>query len=294
MTSQAEQTKFLMPRILALVAAMRAYDSSLTFTVLDVGAAPLSDEPEPFYSLLDWFPGSSIHAFELDTALCAEKNRNAPPGLTFHAQALGRADEQRTLYETQAPMCTSLYKPNAELNSLYHQLEVTTLEKTSTVHTISLDQFVAEHKIGAVDFLKIDIQGAECDVFQGAPQTLSALLMTVTEVEFIPLYENQPLFGDVSQALHQYNLMLHKFLGMAGRSLRPFMLNKDPLFMSQVMWADALFMRTIQHFPLLSSAELNKLAILSLLYGSVDVALYCTRLHDEKFQTSFLNTLVSG
>ena len=37
-------------------------------------------------------------------------------------------------------------------------------KKETEIETISLDYFVEKHEVGDVDFIKIDVQGAELDV----------------------------------------------------------------------------------------------------------------------------------
>ena len=87
---------------------------TITFCVLEIGAAPLSGHEERFHQLLDVFPDSTIYAFELDEGLCRELNQNARQGLQYFPVALGRTEETRTLYETAHPMCSSLYRPQSE------------------------------------------------------------------------------------------------------------------------------------------------------------------------------------
>jgi FkbM family methyltransferase len=253
---------------------------ALAFNIVEVGAAPLGDQVEPFQALLDLFPGSSISAFELDPAVCAELNMKAPPGVRYYASALGRADEQRTLYETVYPLCTSLYEPDERYADVYQMLDVMRLKSTSTVQTTSLDRFVRENAIGGVDFIKMDIQGAELDVLQGGGQTLSSVLAIVCEVEFVPLYKGQPLFGDVDAYLRERDFMFHKILGASGRVMKPLARNGSVRFPMQLMWADALFTCDVLEPRGLSATQLLKLAVLLDLYESHDVALYLLRHHD--------------
>ena len=43
----------------------------------------------------------------------------------------------------------------------------------------------------------------------------------------MPIYEDQPLFGDVNKFLNENGFMFNKFLGLSGRALKPLILNKD-------------------------------------------------------------------
>mgnify|MGYP006272030847 CR=1 FL=1 len=179
-------------------------------------------------------------------------------------------------------MCTSLYRPDEELMRHFHNLQVAYLRDTAEIETVSLDELAAEGHFGAIDFVKIDIQGAELDAFRGAEATLGSTVAIVSEVEFVPLYEGQPLFGDVDRALRGQGFMLHKFVDIAGRALRPVVMNKDPNFASWHLWGDAMFVREIAKWGALDTASLAKLAVLALLYGSPDIAFRCFETCDAR------------
>ena len=146
-------------------------------------------------------------------------------------------------------MCSSLYEPNEELISLYNNFEVAYLKSKSIIETISLDEFLNKNSIKSLDFIKIDVQGAALDVFKGGTKALKDVLKIVCEVEFIPIYKDQPLFGDVCKFLNDYDLMFNKFLGLAGRCLKPITLNNNPNIPSQHFWSDAIFIRHVQNIP---------------------------------------------
>lgn len=271
-----------------LVDVIKAADRDLKLTMLEIGAAQYEGGKEPFRGLLDAFPGSQIVAFELDKQVCANLNRSGPRGVRYYPVALGRREETRPLYETVHPMCTSLFKPNEALLSRYNNLEVAMLKSISSVDTVSLDWFTGDTGIEDVDFVKIDIQGAELEVFEGGTRTLRDAVAIVSEVEFVPLYIGQPLFGDVCHFLSGQGLMFHKFLGLAGRTMRPAIANNDPNFAVQHLWADAVFIRDILRLSELSPVKLLKLSLLSDLYGSRDVAFHCLDLYDKQCGTKLL------
>ena len=253
---------------------------ALAFNIVEVGAVPLGGPAEPFHALLESCPGSRISAFELDPALCAGLNAKAPPGLRYYATALGRAEEPRTLYETVYPMCSSLYEPDERYADVYQQLDMMRLKAKSTVRTVSLDRFVRDNAIGSVDFIKMDIQGAELDVLQGGSATLSSVLAIVTEINFVPLYKGQPLYGDIDTYLRERDFMFHRFLGFGGRVMKPLQHEGSKYSPVQVVWADAIFTCDMIEPQGLSGEQLLKLAVLLDVYKSQDSALYLVRHHD--------------
>ena len=276
-----------------LVELLKQSNISLTFKLIEVGALKIQDQDEPFYELLDYFPSTKIIGFEIDKEICEKMNSQAKEGVKYYSHALGKDNEQRKFYITQNPMCSSLYKPNEELIKLYNNFEVAYLKKETKIETISLDYFVEKHEVGDVDFIKIDVQGAELDVFKGGSKTLKNVLKIVCEVEFIQHYENQPLFGEVSDYLSQYNLMFNKFLGLSGRALKPIMLNNNPNLPSQHIWSDAVFVRHIQKIHSLNDEKLLKLGLLACVYYSLDLTFYCLSEYDKRHSTTFAKNWMS-
>ena len=277
----------------SLAVLVLGQDPTLRFTVLEVGALPLeSQQAEPFYQLIDLFPGSRVIGFELEAAVCAAMNEQASEGVHYYPVALGARNECRTLYVTEQPMCCSLYEPNEALLRLYNNFEVAYLKTSSQIETVSLDCFSQEQQLGAIDFIKIDVQGAELDVFRGGLESLQDVLAIVSEVEFLPLYLGQPLFGEVCSFLAGQGLAFHHFLGLAGRTLRPIVVNADLNYATQHFWADALFVRDIQVASAMTSQQLLKLSVLSVLYGSPDLAYFCLALYDQRHQTELAKALL--
>lgn len=61
---------------------------------------------------------------------------------------------------------------------------------------------------------------AELDVIKRASRLLEKTLVVHTEVEFIPMYRNQPLFGEIDIALRSHNFLIHKFSKVMGQMMR--------------------------------------------------------------------------
>ena len=270
-----------------LVEFIKQTGTNISFTIIEIGALKLNKEKESFYELLDYFPSSKIIGFEIEKDVCEKMNSESLKGIKYYPYALGKANEKRKLYITQHPMCSSLYKPNETFNKLYNNLEVTNLKDEIEIDTITLDYFIDKHDIGNIDFIKIDVQGAELDIFKGASNALKNVLNIVCEVEFIDVYENQPLFGDICNYLSQYNLMFNKFLGFAGRAIKPVKLDNNLNKPSQHMWSDAVFVHHILKIHDLNNIQLIKLSLLACVYYSLDLTFYCLSIYDKRNSTSF-------
>ena len=129
------------------------------------------------------------------------------------------------------------------------------------------------------------LQGAELDVIEGATRRMDDVLVVHTEIEFIPMYEDQPLFGDIDVALRRHGLLLHKMDGITGRAMKPLISNGNPYGpLSQWLYADAaIYVRSFMTFDQLSPEKLLKLAlILHDVYGSFDLAALALEAHDAK------------
>jgi FkbM family methyltransferase len=277
----------------SLAELIQEVEPNLRFSLFEIGSRMMRSQPEPFYEILDFFPGSKIFGFEVERELCAQMNEQARDGVVFHPCALGEREEERSFYVTQAPMCSSLYEPNPAYIDLYNNIHYASLKQEIKVRTTSLDYFSDENSVHFIDFIKIDIQGAELDVFRGGIKSLSKCLFIVTEVGFVDLYKNQPLFGDVSGFLRSQGLMFHKFLNIGWRSLKPILLNNDINHGSQMLWADAIFCRDINFLNELSSQQLLKLSVLSFLNASPDLTYFCLSLFDKRTNTDLAGRFLS-
>lgn len=264
----------------------------LDFTIIEIGARPISEEREPYMPIIDSLKNSHLHAFEIDDELCEQLNSSTPQNITYYSQALGKTEEERVLYETNAPMCSSLYKPNQKLLETYNNLEVAQLKAEHTLNTISLDTFMKKEGLARADMIKIDIQGAELDVFQGSTETLKDTCFIVSEVEFAEIYENQPLFSDVEAYLRSKAIHFFKFLGLSGRSVKPIVLNNNPNIPSAHLWSDAMFVKNISALETWSDHQLLKTALLAFAYNSPDLSFHCFNAYDQRNKSKLTAALM--
>ena len=236
--------------------------------VVDIGANPIDGTP-PYKSLLDEGKVNLI-GFEPQKDALAQLNKVKGPNEIYLPHAVGDG-KNATLYICQASGMTSTLKPNDVILDHFQGYPVwaKVLQKQS-LKTIRLDDV---NTIKAIDWLKIDIQGGELTVFRNGVNKLRHTLVIQTEVNFIPLYENQPLFAEVDQWMREHGFMLHTLLEQRRRLFAPYVLNGQiHEGINQLTTADAVYIRDINSINKLTSIQRQKMAcILDVGYGSDDL-----------------------
>ena len=100
-------------------------------------------------------------------------------------------------------------------------------------------------------------------VFDGARARLDECLMVWTEVEFVPLYQAQPLFADIDARLREHGLQFLTFAGLAQRPLASWPADAPQPPAQQQLWADALYVPTPARIGRLSADDAARLALLA-------------------------------
>jgi len=246
--------------------------------IIDVGAMDLGAE---FYDPLVKAGISSVVGFECVRAECDRLNAMGRDSHTYLPYAIG-AGGVRDFHECNFPMTSSLLEPNSVLLDRFQNLEnLTQVVKKHAFETKRLDD-IAE--VAGADFIKLDVQGAELDVMNGGGQVLEEAVVVHTEVEFVEMYKGQPLFAEIDQRLRKSGFVFHKFAGVAGRTFKPLVVNNDiNQCLSQMLWADAVYVKDSMALDRLPAEKLLRLAIiLHMTYGSFDLAMQALLAYDLK------------
>lgn len=264
--------------------------------IVDVGAMSLGEGTDPFHALIAR-KKCKVVGFEPVQVECDKLNKMHGGDRLYLPYVIGDG-AVRTFHECNYPMTSSLYQPHTELLDKFQNLEnLVRVASTFSTNTRRLDD-IAE--IADVDYLKVDVQGAEVDVFNGAKNILRNILVVHTEVEFIPLYRDQPLFSDVDLVLRENGFLFHKFTSVYSRTFKP-LVNNNNLNApgSQLLWADAVYMKDFMNLDQLSTEKLLKLAIiLHEIYGSFDTCAFVLQHYSRKandgLSDKYLKQLVGG
>mmetsp|Transcript_15754 Transcript_15754/g.28711 ORF Transcript_15754/g.28711 Transcript_15754/m.28711 type:complete len:334 (-) Transcript_15754:173-1174(-) len=272
--------------------------------VVDVGAMLLDEAEDVWVPLLRGEHCEKVFGFEPNADECNKLNtemaaRQAASSkdtceCQFLPYALGDGSPGE-FKVCSAPMTSSMLEPNIPLLRRFMQLEeVTTVVSRSPVKTWQMDQLM--HAKGQrVDYLKLDVQGYELAVLQGAKETLKGVLVLHTEVEFVPMYKDQPLFAEVDQFLRASGFVFHRFASMSGRPMKPVHLNANPLQpISQQLWADAVYVRDMWELQDHSHDDLLRTAIiLHEVYHSYDLVHHVLQKYDSTVAQRYLTHMLS-
>lgn len=235
--------------------------------VVDVGANPIDGET-PYHSLLA-NRICTVTGFEPQPAGLESLNQRKSDLETYLPYVIGDGSRQ-TLHVTAMPGMTSLFEPNFPVLDWFNGFsEWSRVQQKVPVQTHRLDDLA---EIAAIDMLKIDVQGAELMVFRGAQEKLRRAVAVHTEVCFLHLYKDQPLFGEVDLELRGLGLIPHHVHHINKRTILPaYSVGAPNSALNQVLFADIIYVRDFTKAELMDDEQIKHLAL---------VAHHCYRSHD--------------
>lgn len=240
--------------------------------VVDVGANPIDGTP-PYRPLLD-AGRCRVIGFEPQADALTELLERKSAVETYLPYAVCDGGEH-VLRLCKASGMTSLFEPDTRTLSLFGLLhQAAEVIERRTVATRRLDD-IAE--IPALDFLKIDIQGGELEVFRGGREKLAGAVVVQTEVSFVTLYEGQPSFGEIDLEMRAQGFLPHSFAAIKRWPIAPAVINNNPYQpLNQLLEADVVYVRDFSRPEKLTDQQLMHLAVIvHYCYRSIDLALRC-------------------
>lgn len=73
----------------------------------------------------------------------------------------------------------------------------------------TIDNIVEKHKLYPVELLKVDVQGAEVTVLQGASKTLRTVEMVYAEVSILQYNQGTPSFYKLQSLMHSHGFAFY-------------------------------------------------------------------------------------
>ena len=152
----------------------------------------------------EWKPFSdfiSIIGLEPDIRVLPKFNHKNK--LSLYSYFVWSSTQELTFYITKDPGKSSAYQPNQKLLSEFphadrFEIIETKIIPKSQVKTLDDIQKQTLKNNYDLDFLKLDTQGSEYDILKGGISLLPSICAAQIEVEFLPLYINQPLFSELN------------------------------------------------------------------------------------------------
>ncbi len=190
-----------------------------TLTILDVGAC----EGLSSVRYARQFPNAKVYAFEpIPTNIARIKTHLKKYGIqnvSIIPDCLSDEAGEATFYVSSG---TPEAFQNEDLNwdygnkssSLLPPVEGTGIHpwlkfrEKIKVKTRRLESFCTENQITEIDFIHMDVQGAELKVLEGAGKMLESTKHIWLEVENVELYKDQPLKKDVERFLSTHGFLL--------------------------------------------------------------------------------------
>jgi len=160
--------------------------------------------------------------------------------------ALAGSSGSRPIYLTKYWSNISLLPPNSAVIKELAFGDGHEITGTAQVDCQTLAEVATEHDL-QLDVLKVDTQGTELEILRGAAPLLPSLVAVEAEVEFVPLYTEQPLFADVDRELRSHGFDLQDLGNILYLKPRAFPTTGGPK--GRIISADVLYIRAPSSAP---------------------------------------------
>ncbi|MBV5312530.1 MAG: FkbM family methyltransferase [Prolixibacteraceae bacterium] len=183
--------------------------------IFDIGAARgewsnnlIKEFPDAKYLLFDPLEENEIHLRKLT---------NIYPSMTNHCCALGER--------------------NGEIEINVHSDQTSKFESEwgglkRTVKLRTLDSFLTANNDGQINFMKIDVQGAELDVLKGATKMLNSCKVIQVEISFKKVYNEAPIAHEIINFLSENGFRIYDMTSVIKRKDDRELLQADIFFTS--------------------------------------------------------------
>ncbi|MEO6883804.1 MAG: FkbM family methyltransferase [Bacteroidia bacterium] len=199
---------------------LRLFNSEDKLIVFDVGAC----EGEDSIRYANLFPKADIYSFEpnpeniklikknfktydkLHVKIIEEALSDTIGKINFYVSS-GIPDNIEKEEDWNYGNKSSSILPPKKVNQTHAWLK---FNKTIEVNANTINAFCKKNNIERIDFVHMDVQGAELKVLEGASQMINKIKVIWLEVSTIELYKKQGLKKDIEKYMHQNNFFLYK------------------------------------------------------------------------------------
>lgn len=98
-------------------------------------------------------------------------------------------------------------------SSLYAEKDESANGIPRLIDVITLDEVCARKKLSGPFLIKVDVQGAELEVLQGAQSLLQDTEVIILEVSLLPFFEGGPQLAEIVYALKEWGFVVYDIVG---------------------------------------------------------------------------------
>ena len=151
-----------------------------------------------------------VYCFEPDEEECKRLNSASSGNVKYIPAALGSHEYEATLFETKLVASTGLYKTDMGFFSRMLNRDNAEVVKEHRVQVTTLDKALERFGVHSVDFIKLDVEGAELDVLVGAERFMesSSLLGILPEIRFQEEINGSPIFWEMDAHVRKFGFRL--------------------------------------------------------------------------------------
>jgi FkbM family methyltransferase len=233
-----------------------------------------------------------------ESAIAQMEERNDPARSRIFPFCLSDRNGPATFHLNYDPFTSSLLAPNRSfgwthwyLRKDYPHAEAMRGMRDVPVELRTLDSLdlLADPAIAPPTTIFLDTQGTELEILMGGSSLLhDHTVAIVTEAEFVPFYEGQPLFGDLCRWLGEQGFIFADFVdGPFG--IEPFRTPLGQRGRSMIGFCDALFLRKVE--TLSTAVQVVQLAFLALYFEHLAYAFHVLEQMAERGLTAEASAL---
>jgi FkbM family methyltransferase len=252
---------------------------SLHLNIADVGARGGVDDALQAIAF-----ACNVYAFEPDSEE-ANRLQKHPDlrwrSLTVVPSAVGAQDGVSTLHIPAAAEGASLLPHNLEMVERFGYDDLHVIRQTALVSTVTLDSLFSAGVLPRLDYLKIDVEGAELDILKAGRDALRSCAALKIECSFLQQRNGQALIWEVIPLVISGGLEVVDIAGFHRWRRRPvpahpYRTNYEmPYSKGQVAQCDVMCLRAPK--TVTSSDDLARLVIISSALGYFDFAIGAIR-----------------
>lgn len=194
------------------------FEANEEITIFDVGAC----EGEDSIRYASLFPNSKVYSFEpmpdnfkkIEKHISKFEKKSITPYQIALSNEIGEAEffmssgspesRENTEEWNFGNKSSSLLKPDEEMKEYYSWLK---FDDKIKVKTDTIEHFAKENGIKKVDFIHMDVQGAEKMVLEGAENMLKNIDAIWLEVSKVELYSGQALEKDIEDFMNEHGFV---------------------------------------------------------------------------------------